>query len=143
MTVEWHLTREAVERAERMAIERESPKYNIQHNGRASRMSASSPDRGDRLESAASADLRLDSLVGSFFLGDSENQVQGAVVAEPFPGWYLVELFEWISGGSSCQKLVTIAEMKGWRFYDDDKWMRNQYQEAVKWLWKSEKGATS
>ena len=43
----------------------------------------------NRMDDVSSADLRPDSLVGSYFLGDDQ---QGMVVAEPTPGVYLVEM---------------------------------------------------
>jgi hypothetical protein len=78
--------------------------------------------------------FKPDSLVGSYFHGDAEHQYQGAVVAEPHPGIYLVEFFSWLHGGSCWQELIRIEGMFGWRFYDDIKWM-NQSYEAGSYPW--------
>jgi hypothetical protein len=67
------------------------------------------------------------SLVGSFFHSDAEREWQGAVVAEPHPGVYLVELFEWLAGSSTSQHLVRIEDLVGWQFYDSAEWMDSAY----------------
>jgi len=71
-----------------------------------------------------------DSLVGSFFHSFKDDDVnwQGVVVARPEPGIYLVELFEWLAGSSSAQRLVRIEDMLGWQFYDTPEWMSNAYE---------------
>ena len=83
-----------------------------------------------------------DSLVGSFFHSDAERGWQGCVVAEPAPGIYLVERFEWLVGGSSDQTLVRIEDMLGWQFYDDQEWMKNSYEKGgVRQQWEEERAA--
>lgn len=69
------------------------------------------------------------SLIGSYFHGNAARGWQGAVVAEPRPGIYLVELFSWLGGNSSCQHLIPIETMveEQWRFYDTAEWMNNEY----------------
>lgn len=42
---------------------------------------------------------------------------QGAVVAEPKPGLYLVELFELIVEEPSCQRLIRVEDMVDWHFF--------------------------
>jgi len=52
---------------------------------------------------------------------------QGAVIAEPHSGWYLVQLFEWASGAPTEQRLVPIEKMISWSFYPDgrdDVWLK-------------------
>jgi hypothetical protein len=83
--------------------------------------------RTDRLSMVELASLASDSLVGSFFHSDAKRGWQGAVVAEPHPGVYLVELFEWLVGSSTSQHLVRIEDMAGWQFYDTAEWMGNAY----------------
>jgi hypothetical protein len=83
--------------------------------------------RADRLSMAGMASLAPGSLVGSFFHSDAKRGWQGAVVAEPHPGVYLVELFEWLVGSSASQHLVRIEDMAGWQFYDTAEWMTNAY----------------
>jgi len=72
-----------------------------------------------------------DSLIGSYFLGDVTAQYQGCVIAEPCPGIYLVELFDWLIGESSEQRLVKIERMMNWHFFDEHEWMRNAYRDRV------------
>ena len=87
----------------------------------------------NRMDDVSSADLRPDSLVGSYFLG---NDQQGMVVAEPTPGVYLVEMADWIVGASTTQRLVGIAiqrlvgieAMAEWRFFDTAERMRNTWE---------------
>jgi hypothetical protein len=61
-------------------------------------------------------------LVGLYFhtfLKDNEIQWQGIVVGNPQPGWYLVQLFEWLNGTDSNIKLVMMEDMLHWQFYAD------------------------
>jgi hypothetical protein len=95
--------------------------------------------RPDRLSCVEAQPFRPDSLVGSFFHGDVERGWQGCVVAEPAPGVYLLELFEWFMGSSSAQQLVHIEEMTGWRFYDTTEWMNSAYEHGVKQRWEHER----
>ena len=67
-------------------------------------------------------EAKTEKLVGKYFRSANEtNKVewQGAVIAEPHSGWYLVQLFEWGSGEPTEQKLVPIEKMIGWSFYPD------------------------
>lgn len=76
-----------------------------------------------------------DSLVGSFFHSDASLQWQGCVVAEAVRGEvYLVELFEWLSGRSTHQRLVRMDDMTEWRFYDSAEWMR-EASDLVRRTW--------
>lgn len=89
--------------------------------------------RKDRLSAAAERPLGPSSLVGSFFHGGPDRRWQGCVVAEVAPQVYLVELFEWIAGSSSGQRLVPLAEMADWTFYDSAEWMNNAYEHDLRW----------
>ena len=67
-------------------------------------------------------EAKTEKLVGKYFRSTNEtNKVewQGAVIAEPHSGWYLVQLFEWGSGERMEQRLVPIEKMIGWSFYPD------------------------
>ena len=67
-------------------------------------------------------EAKTEKLVGKYFRSvDETNKVewQGAVIAEPQLGWYLVQLFEWGSGEPMEQRLVPIEKMIGWSFYPD------------------------
>jgi hypothetical protein len=92
----------------------------------------------DRIGTASKRPLAPDSLVGSFFHSDSERGWQGCIVAEPAPGVYLVETYEWIAGTSHNQLLVRIEEMNDWRFYDSAEWMNNAYEHGVERRWDRE-----
>ncbi len=95
-------------------------------------------DGRDRLSTAAKQALGPGSLVGSFFHSDAERGWQGCVVAEPAPGVYLVETFEWLSGSSHDQQLVRFEDMYGWAFYDHAEWMGNAYDSSVQRRWQRE-----
>jgi len=67
-------------------------------------------------------------LVGRFFHGDCDRQWQGRVLAEPSPGVFLVELFEWVLGDPNGQVLVRLEDMARWVFYDDADAMKFAYE---------------
>ena len=93
-------------------------------------------DARDRLSTASTKELGPGSLVGSFFHSRADNGWQGCVVAEPAPGIFLVQLFEWLIGASGCQQLVPIGEMsKSWRFYDDADSMNLACEHEVQRRW--------
>lgn len=79
--------------------------------------------------------LRPNSLVGSFFLGDETKGYQGCVVAEPRPGIYLVEFNDWIVGNPTSQALFRIEDMMDWTFYDNHEWRNDHYREWVGPRW--------
>lgn len=99
------------------------------------------PDR-NRLSAVAADDADPMSLVGSYFHGQGGrfHAHQGCVVAEPARGVYLVEFFSWASGGSTQQRLVPIADMDEWLFYDDAEWMHNAYEDVSR-RWERERQA--
>ncbi|WP_132975127.1 hypothetical protein [Pseudonocardia dioxanivorans] len=94
----------------------------------------------DRLAVAVSVKANPASLVGSFFHGQGEKWrgYQGCVVAEPAPGFYLCEFFDWLVGGSKNQQLVRIEDMIDWWFYDDADWMSNTYENDLRHRWDCE-----
>ncbi|MCF7552208.1 hypothetical protein [Pseudonocardia sp. WMMC193] len=61
------------------------------------------------------------------------------MVAEPSPGIYLCEFFDWF-GTSDHQGLVRIDDMMEWTFYDDATWMSNAYEGGVRQRWERERG---
>ncbi|MGW4060997.1 hypothetical protein ACWEGE_22130 [Amycolatopsis sp. NPDC004747] len=97
----------------------------------------SEPNRVRRLSAVTRAEFGSDSLVGSFFYSDARRQWQGCVVAEPAPGWFLVELFVPAIRESENQRLVSIDQMVDWRFYDDATWM-TKVAHLVEERWKRE-----
>ena len=64
--------------------------------------------------------------VGKFFLSyhaDGIVRWQGQILAEVSPGRYRIQLFEWLTGSSSDQLVVSTRSMRGWTFYDSaDAW---------------------
>src|SRR5262249_39759976 len=105
-------------------------------------MTNGSPTRADRLSTVTSEPLRRDSLVGSWFHSESARSWQGGVVAEPAPGVYLVELHDWLMGSPSHQQLVPLDDMTDWLFYDDNEWLKNNYEHGgLKEQWEREQEA--
>ena len=79
-------------------------------------------------------EAKTEKLVGKYFRSvDEANKVkwQGAVIAEPHSGWYLVQLFEWGSGTPTEQRLVPIEKMIGWSFYPDTDAMMSSSQRSL------------
>lgn len=72
-------------------------------------------------------------MVGTFFHSIKDGCVcwQGFIAAEPMPGWYLVQLFEWLMGQQNVQRLVRIEEMKDWLFYRTSEEMCFSYEHGV------------
>jgi hypothetical protein len=56
---------------------------------------------------------------------------QGHIIGNPEPGWYLVEIFEWLCGEPYVRRLVHIDEMRTWLFYDSAGSMRVSYEHGV------------
>lgn len=71
----------------------------------------------------------INALVGQFFHSYKGDEVewQGSVLGRVEEGVYLVQLYEWLTGSPSNRHLVTIQEMKGWKFYPDTKSMNAAY----------------
>ncbi len=59
-------------------------------------------------------------LVGKFYhtYRDGVIEHQGEILSLAAPGLYLVQLFEWLMGTVTDQRLVPVAEMMCWKFYD-------------------------
>jgi len=56
---------------------------------------------------------------------------QGHIIGNPEPGWYLVELFEWLWGEPNVRRLVHIDEMRTWLFYDSAESMCFSYEHGA------------
>lgn len=68
----------------------------------------------------------INEMIGKFFhdLKSNENEDlelrnQGRIIGNPEPGWYLIETFDFINGGSVFKRLIKFEEMKEWVFYDN------------------------
>ncbi|MGE4419997.1 MAG: GIY-YIG nuclease family protein [Sulfurimonas sp.] len=74
------------------------------------------------------------SLDGKFFHTFKNNQVewQGYIISEPKDGFFLIQLFDWILGEPSNQKLVSINDMLSWNFYDSVEEMNDAYYNKYK-----------
>lgn len=132
MTVQRYPGRPEVEEAERLAIMIERPKYNIQHNGKAdTRMSK--PEQSEVMFS--------ETLVGSHFFSDAARGWQGYVVESLGDGFYFVCTYSWSDGTEYSRHIVSIGDMKDWRFYSSDEQMR-YCSSNVQAIWKREKGET-
>jgi hypothetical protein len=72
-------------------------------------------------------------LVGKYFHSLKDGQVhwQGTVLGTPEPGWYLVQLFEWIMGEPSNQGLVRFTDMAEWLFYENADQMKFSYEHGM------------
>lgn len=72
---------------------------------------------------------KKDGLVGKFFhtFIDGKISWQGVVTAEPAPGYFLVQLFDWFFGKPGDIEIIPISQMVGWTFYND----AEDWREAV------------
>lgn len=72
-----------------------------------------------------------ESLVGHYFHSISKTgkvQWQGIVVGNPEPGWYVLQLFEWLVGEQSVRRLAHLQDMRDWLFYKDREAMLYSYE---------------
>ena len=74
------------------------------------------------------------SLVGYFFhsvhtegAGKRPLVWQGHVLSRPDPGFYLVQLYEWMLGEAQACRLVRIEDMLTWSFYPTNEAMQKAY----------------
>jgi len=75
-----------------------------------------------------------DVLEGQFFHSVNEAgevEWQGYVIGSPQPGWYLVQLFEWLCGEPNVRRLVRLQAMEHWLFYESAEAMCFSYEHGV------------
>ena len=63
---------------------------------------------------------KADCIVGKYFHSINQNGEliwQGKVVGEPGEGKYLIQLFSWLDGHPTEQRLIKLDEMTDWLFY--------------------------
>lgn len=91
-----------------------------------------------RAETVDGVDPNAQSLIGSWFHVEDGDRftMQGCVVAEPQPTWYLVQLYDWTDGQPTHQRLVHFGEMGGeagsaWRFFDSAEDMNRAFEASV------------
>lgn len=86
-------------------------------------------------KTARALDTVKNPLVGHFFhsLNPKTGKVdlQGTVIGNPESGWYLVQMFEWLFGQPSYQRLFKIEDMSTWLFYEDAEEMKFSYEEGT------------
>ena len=74
-------------------------------------------------------------LVGQYFhsLARDTGKVewQGMIIGNPEPGWYLLQLFEWMMGEPNVRRLAQIDDMEHWLFYSDAAAMRFSYEHGA------------
>lgn len=74
-----------------------------------------------------------DPVIGRFFHSFSDTgeiQWQGQVTARINQSHYLVQLFEWVIGADSTERIVGVDQMTGWTIYRTDEDMRDAYERA-------------
>lgn len=74
---------------------------------------------------------REDTMVGLWFHSVTDSgdlHWQGTILDSPQPGWYRVQLFEWLMGYPSEQRLVCFEDMTSWIFYPSNDEMNEAYE---------------
>jgi hypothetical protein len=74
------------------------------------------------------------SLLGQYFHSlnaDGKVEWQGTVIGNPEPGWYLVQLFEWMAGEANVRRLFKVEDMANWLFYENADAMKYSYEHGV------------
>jgi hypothetical protein len=68
-------------------------------------------------------------LVGKWFHVFDKNELtwQGQIIAE-VNGFYLVQLYDWVMGEATVQKIADLQNMVYWNFYDTAEDMRENYE---------------
>ena len=86
-------------------------------------------------KSSGLSNVRSNDLLGQFFhsIGKDTGKIewQGFIIGNPEPGWYLVQLFEWLIGEPNLRRLVRIEDMEHWLFYEDAEAMKFSYANGV------------
>ena len=75
-------------------------------------------------------------LIGKYFhtfKNDTLNW-QGQIIDMPYPGYVLVELFEWMAGFANGGRLVRIEDLVGWNIYETAEEMNNQFRDHPSWM---------
>lgn len=69
---------------------------------------------------AAEKKMNRPPLVGKYFHSVEEGKInwQGKILAELPGSMYQIQLFSWLDGGATSQRLVTLADMRNWLFYE-------------------------
>jgi hypothetical protein len=81
-------------------------------------------------QKSARSQPNSNTLTGKFFhsfAGDGSVEWQGHVIVQCDPDTYCVQLFEWMLGTPSIQKVVSLETMAGWTFYETLEQMNDTY----------------
>lgn len=70
-----------------------------------------------------------DSIVGMFFHSYDNGQIkwQGQVIKKLNNSRFIVQLYSWVGGHATTQKVISLSDVKDWSFYNSDKEMRHAY----------------
>jgi len=86
-------------------------------------MSENSANHTNRAPKRGKTQTTDTAFVGHFFhsftLETGAIRWQGRVLGTPEPGWYFVQLYDWLVGAPSTCRLVRIDTMESWDFYAD------------------------
>lgn len=71
-------------------------------------------------------------LIGKFFHSVQADKTtiewQGTITAEVAPGVFLLQLFDWMMGDKSNQKIMPVSDMVYWKIYDSAEEMNDSYE---------------
>lgn len=87
-------------------------------------------EKCSRVELANGGLWNSSSLLGSWFLSFTDEgytEWQGCVVADLGDGLHLVETYSWLDGCNYEQRIISVDEMRSWRFYDTNQQMIDAY----------------
>lgn len=72
-------------------------------------------------------------LAGRFFHSVEAGKIkwQGVVIGNPEPGWYVVQLFDYVMGEPNVQRIVRIEDMRQWLFYPNSETMQFSFERGV------------
>jgi len=82
-----------------------------------------------------------ESLVGQYFHSIGDNGIlkwQGVVIGNPEPGWYLLQLFEWLAGTPNVRVLIKIEALANWLFYGSAEAMAHSYEHGAARTYRAE-----
>lgn len=73
-------------------------------------------------------------LAGKYFHSlNGQNQVewQGIVLGSPEPGYYTVQLFDWLAGQPRVIRIVEFIQLRSWLFYNNGDEMIYSYEHGT------------
>jgi len=72
-------------------------------------------------------------MAGLWFHSRKDGKIhwQGKIVRDLKNGSYVVQLWSWLDGNPTDQKIVLLEEMKEWSFYENDYLMRWAYHKEM------------